>query len=97
MIAHLDDILRPETSNKFSNHNKSNEINYSDFTKIVFEICQKKVVPLFFVEEPKIKQIFNTVDFAKLNSQDFLSFGHIFSNKLIYQNTDEEQIDKYLK
>ncbi|CDW90363.1 UNKNOWN [Stylonychia lemnae] len=70
----------------------------TDFIRIMFELCQKKILPAYFIKDPKIQEYINQLDLKKLslrNRQDFFCLGHILSNSLIFTNFDHSIVEKY--
>eukprot|EP00347_Sterkiella_histriomuscorum_P020554 403337365 len=72
----------------------------SEFIRILFELSQKKVLPVFFMADERVQHFLSHLNLKDLNNsnrQDFLQLGHIISNSLIMQNIPSQFAERYIK
>jgi len=71
----------------------------SEFIKVLFELCQKKILQIFFIADSNVRKILNKMDFSDLaenNRQDLIMMGHILCNMLVYKNIGKEKVQEFI-
>jgi uncharacterized protein YlbG (UPF0298 family) len=69
-----------------------------DLIAMLFELTQKDAIKVWFLRDDYIGKFLNDLDVTKMpNTQDFLQYGHILSNRDVASEVQKERIDQYLQ